>query len=88
MGLSTDREVKKVEKLTRQTPPENIIRYVSTSEHYDLVQKLGTIEHQSERLIGQVCDHICSFRNEPDPDKFDRKCKDCPISELAELIGI
>ena len=77
-----------MEKLTRQTPPENLIRYVSTSEHYDLVQKLGAIEHQSERLIGQVCDRICCFRNETDPDKFHRTCAKCPISELADLIGL
>lgn len=77
-----------MEKLTRQTSPENLIRYVSTSDRYDLVQKLGAIEHQSERLIGQVCDQICCFRNEPDPDKFHETCAKCPISELADLIGI
>ena len=77
-----------MEKLTRQTPPENLIRYVSTSEHYDLVQKLGEIEHQSEHLIGQVCDNICAFRNEKDPDTFHRTCAACPITTLAELIGI
>lgn len=77
-----------MEKLTRQTPPENLIRYVSSSDHYDLVQKLGAIEHQGEHLIGQVCDHICRYRTETDPDKFHATCAACPISELAELIGV
>ena len=27
-------------KLTRQTPPENLIRYVTTADRYDIVQKL------------------------------------------------
>lgn len=77
-------------KLTRQTPPENLIRYVSTAEHYDVVQKLGAIEHQSEQLITQACDRICRFRVANDTNKSCITCAAaaCPIIQLAELIGI
>lgn len=77
-----------MEKLTRQTPPENLIRYVTTSDHYDIVQKLGRIEHQGEGLISQVCNRICGFRHEADPEKFYTACTKCPINELADLIGV
>lgn len=77
-----------MEKLTRQTPPENLIRYVSHAGRYDLEQKLGTIEHQSEHLIAQSCDRICRFRMELNQEDLDKVCSRCPINELAELIGI
>jgi hypothetical protein len=76
-------------KLTRRTPPENIIRYVTTAERYDLVQKLGAIEHQAEDLITRVCDNCCRHPYEiQDQTEMDDKCAGCAMTRLAELIGI
>lgn len=76
------------QRLTRQTSPENLIQYVSHAERYDLVQKLGAIEHRSEGLINRTCDHICRFPYEADQEELDDICKECPITKLAELIGV
>ena len=75
-------------KLTRETPPENIIRYVSTAEWYDLVQKLGAIEHRAESLIGNVCDRCCRYYACENKREIAYRCRVCPVTELAELIGV
>lgn len=77
-----------MEKLTSERCNGIKRGYWSSKTKEEVVQKLGAIEHQSERLINRACDHICRFPGEADPDELPGICEECPVAKLAELIGV
>ena len=57
--------------------------YWSPAKKDDLVQRLGSIEAQADRLISQSCDAICLVELcNGDEDA----CRRCPLTELHGLI--
>lgn len=65
-----------------------VVKYRTEADCEALTQKLGTIEYRSEDLINRACDHICRFPGEADPDELPGICEECPVTKLAELIGV
>lgn len=62
--------------------------YWSAKNRETIVQKLGAVEHQSGKLLEQVCDKCCRHPFELEQDELDSVCAGCPVTQLAELIGI
>lgn len=60
--------------------------YVSNYRRDDLLQKLGQIEHRSEDLIGQMCEHYCRHREEANELGLEFICESCPMTRLMEMI--
>ena len=57
--------------------------YWSPAKKDDLVQRLGSIEAQADRLISQLCDAACLVECcNGDEDT----CRRCPLTELHGLI--
>ena len=76
-------------RLTEKGQPAGLIRFVSMAERYDLVQKLGKIEHEAEDVFSRVCDCYCRHPYEvEDQEDLDDICKSCPVTRLADLIGV
>ena len=61
--------------------------YWSPSKKDDLVQRLGRIEHESPRLIEQICDDCCKHPFEMGQEELDERCQVCPLEILERLIG-
>lgn len=60
--------------------------FVSDHKRDELIQKLGSIEHRSEDLIGQMCDHYCRHREEANEIGLEFICEDCPMTQLMAMI--
>lgn len=60
--------------------------YVSGHNRGELIQKLGQIEHQSENLIGQMCECYCRHREEANELGLEFICESCPMTQLMEMI--
>ena len=74
--------------LTRKGPK---CGWFSPAKKQDLTDKLGPIEHEAEALISRMCDGYCVKAAKPDgltQEDLDRICADCPMTRLAELIGV
>lgn len=75
--------------LTYELREPGYFRYGSVATNQELIEKLGIIEHQSESLIGQICDHYCYkpavAENE---EELQPICERCPVTKFAELIGV
>lgn len=56
--------------------------YWSTAKKDDLIQRLGQIEHRSERLLAQAC-YLCRGPG----NEQDELCGHCPLTILDKLIG-
>lgn len=50
--------------------------------------RLAAIYTGSEDLISEICDKCCRHPYELDQDDLDEACSQCPVTKLAELIGI
>ena len=78
-----------MEKLTSERVNGIKQGYWSPASKETVVQKLGAIEHKSEDLIGQICDHWCQRDlSKINEDGTPAICDRCPVSKLAELIGV
>ena len=78
-----------MDKLTMHGQPGGLIRFVSTADRHDLVQKLGEIEHEAGGIFDQVCDRFCRYPYETeDQEDLNNICKNCPLTRLADLIGV
>ena len=76
-------------KLTEKGQPGGLIRFVSMADRHDLVQKLGEIEHEAGGIFDQVCDRFCRYPYETeDQEDLNNICKNCPLTRLADLIGV
>lgn len=76
-------------KLTEKGQPGGLIKFVSMADRYDLVQKLGEIEHEAEGVLGQTCDRFCRYPYETkDQEDLNIICDHCPLNRLADLIGV
>lgn len=62
--------------------------YWSAKTKEEVVQKLGAIEHRADDLLGKICDYGCRFPYEADQEELDGICQECPVTKLAELIGV
>lgn len=66
--------------------------YYSPYKKEDLVEKLGPIEQEAERLLQRVCEERCVFRRPPleptEQEEMDEICENCPLSRLGELMGV
>ena len=61
--------------------------YRSDYEKRELVQKLGSIEHEARELAEDVCDGYCRFRNQKlTRELIEPHCVECPVMRLLELI--
>ena len=61
--------------------------YRSDHDKRELIQKLGSIEHEARELAEDVCDGYCKYRDK----KISRvqqelRCSECPMMRLLELI--
>ena len=60
--------------------------FASGYKRDDLIQKLGHIEYQGEQLVGGICDHVCRYMVDAEPEEMDSICEACPVTRLTELI--
>lgn len=61
--------------------------YRSDHEKRELVQKLGTIEHDARDLVEEVCDGYCKYRDKKiSRAQQELRCSECPMMRLLELI--
>lgn len=58
--------------------------YWSPAKKDQLIQKLGPIEAQGERLLGEICDSVCKYLiNDDAPEE---RCERCPVDALAKMV--
>lgn len=61
--------------------------YRSEHEKRELVQKLGSIEHEARALAEEVCDGCCKYRDKKiSRAQQELRCSECPMMQLLELI--
>lgn len=60
--------------------------FTSGYKRDDLIQKLGHIEYQGEKLVGGICDHVCRYMVDAEPEEMDTICEACPVTGLMDLI--
>lgn len=78
-----------MKKLTYELKDPGFFRYGSVASTQELVEKLGTIEHRSEVLIGEICDYCCTHPiGYKTPEQIQAICERCPATKLAKLIGL
>lgn len=75
-------------KLTEKGQPGGLIKFVSMADRHDLVQKLGEIEHEAGGALDQICDRCCKWYAAEDKREISHRCKNCPVTRLADLIGV
>lgn len=75
-------------KLTYERKDPGYFRYGSLASQQELIEKLGTIEHRSEALIGDICDYCCTNPLGKTPEEAQDICDRCPATKLAGLIGL
>lgn len=76
-------------KLTRKT--DGVIRFTSTADPHELEQKLGRIEDEARHYLDAICQQCCKKNEAGDKREILGKCslwKDCPVTSLADLIGV
>ncbi len=59
--------------------------YWSPAKKDQLIQKLGPIEAQGERLLGEICDQVCRFVYQQD-ELPEEQCEQCPVDKLAKMM--
>lgn len=59
--------------------------YWSPAKKDQLIQKLGPIEAQGERLLGKICDQVCRFTYQQD-ELPEEQCETCPVDALAKMV--
>ena len=50
--------------------------------------KLATIARGSDALLDEMCDRCCRYPDELNREDLDEVCLQCPVTKLAELIGV
>ena len=60
--------------------------FASGYKRDELIQKLGNIEYRGQELAGDICDHVCRYPGEADPEEMDSICEACPVTRMMELI--
>ena len=78
-----------MKKLTFERKHPGNFKYGSQDSRQELEEKLGSIEHRSEVLIGEICDYCCTHPiGYKTPEQIQAICERCPATKLAKLIGL
>lgn len=75
--------------LTYELREPGYFKYGSVAANQELIEKLGAIEHQSEDLIGNICNHYCcKIAAAGNEEELQAICERCPVTKLDDLIGL
>lgn len=51
-------------------------------------QELARITSGADELLNEMCDRCCRYPDELNQEDLDEVCLQCPVTKLAELIGV
>ena len=79
---------------TRAMSQELDLRFImnKAADRLDMMetshQELARITTGADELLNEMCDRCCRYPDELNQEDLDEVCLQCPVTKLAELIGV